>query len=160
MLDRPINGCLLYILVLAEVLTARAVRELLEGFPFTATERSAITEMKAAASDISRQLSRRLRRPSEVARILASLSDETLIFVLAKNKSAVVKRQVAACLTTYRTMKPVLTGKELKAFHIQPGPLYGKILTRLTEARLDGEVTSEAEERDLVQRMVRQHRTG
>jgi tRNA nucleotidyltransferase (CCA-adding enzyme) len=53
-------------------------------------------------------------------------------------------------LTTYRDVKPVLTGKELKALGLKPGPLYSTILARLTEARVDGDVKNEAEERALV----------
>jgi tRNA nucleotidyltransferase (CCA-adding enzyme) len=157
-LDRPINRWLLYVMALAEVLTARSLRELLGRFPFTEAERCAIVELRATASAISRQLSRRLRRPSEVARLLKSPSDETLIFLLARNKTAVAKRQIMAYLTIYRAVRPLLTGNDLHALHVQPGPLYGTILTRLREARLDGEVASEAEERDLVKRMVKEHR--
>ena len=51
-------------------------------------------------------------------------------------------------------------GKELHALGLSPGPLYGKILNRLLEARLDGEVRNEAEERDLVKRMVKNHRAA
>ncbi len=55
-------------------------------------------------------------------------------------------------------MKPALTGKELNALGLKPGPLYRTILARLTEARLDGEVKSEAEERALVKECVDQGR--
>ena len=57
------------------------------------------------------------------------------------------------CFSTYRNVKPTLTGKELKALGLKPGPLYRTILARLTEARLDGEVTSE--ERALVKDLCR-----
>jgi tRNA nucleotidyltransferase (CCA-adding enzyme) len=93
-------------------------------------------------------------RPSETVRLLTGLSDETLVFLLAKNASESAKQQIVAYLTTYRTIKPALTGTELTALGFTPGPLYSRILARLTEARLDGEVTSEAEERDLVKQFV------
>ena len=159
-LERPINRWIVYMMALAESLPVRAVRELFQRFPFTEAEQSAVVESRTTASVISRQLSQQMLRPSGVAQLLGSLSDETLIFLLAKNKSAEANRQVVSYLTIYRTVKPVLTGKKLKALHLPPGPLYGEILSRLTEARLNGEVTSEAEERDLVKRMMKKHRTG
>ena len=36
---------------------------------------------------------------------------------------------------------------------MKPGPLYRTILARLTEARLDGEVKTDAEERELVKEL-------
>ncbi|HVG01702.1 MAG TPA: hypothetical protein VM842_02380, partial [Nitrospira sp.] len=157
--DHLITQWLVYVMVLAEILTTRAIREMLDRLPFTEADRSAIIESRWTASAVSRQLSPRSRRPSEVARLLAGLSDETLVLLWSRSKPAIVKRQVAAYMTMYRTVRPVLTGKDLKALRLSPGPLYGKILTRLMEARLDGEVTNEAEERDLVKHMVKKHRT-
>ncbi|MBI4002243.1 MAG: CBS domain-containing protein, partial [Nitrospira defluvii] len=154
-LDRAISRWLVYAMALAEVLPEPAVHEVLERFPFTEAERTAINAARFLTQQVCRQLSRRpLLRPSETVRLLTGLSDETLVFLLAKNKSESAKRQISAYLTTYRTVKPALTGKELKALGIAPGPLYSTILARLTEARLDGEVKSDAEERDLVTQFV------
>ena len=154
-LDRTISRWLVYAMALVEVLPEPAVHEVLERFPFTEAERTAITSARFTTPHVCRQLSRRPPlRPSETVRLLTGLSDETLVFLLAKNTSESAKRQISAYLTTYRTIKPALTGKELKAFGFTPGPLYSTILTRLTEARLDGEVKSEADERDLVKQFV------
>lgn len=154
-LDRTISRWLVYAMALVEVLPEPAVHEVLERFPFTEAERTAITAARFTTPHVYRQLSRRPPlRPSETVRLLTGLSDETLVFLLAKNTSESAKRQISAYLTTYRTIKPALTGKELKAFGFTPGPLYSTILTRLTEARLDGEVKSEADERDLVKQFV------
>jgi tRNA nucleotidyltransferase (CCA-adding enzyme) len=156
--DHPISQWLVYVMALVQSLSDRAVQEILERFPFAEADRSAITESRSAGSAIPRQLSRRFRRPSEVARVLGGLTNETLVLLWARSRPAIVKRQIAAYLMTYRTVKPVLTGKELHALGLSPGPLYGKILNRLLAARLDGEVRNEAEERDLVKRMVKNYR--
>lgn len=154
-LDRTIDRWLVYAMALAEVLPDQAVHEMLERFPFTEEERAAITAARFLTLQVCRQLNRRVSlRPSETVRLLTGLSDETLVFLLAKNKSESAKRQLSTYLTTYRSVKPSLTGKELKALGVTPGPLYRTILARLTEARLDGEVKSDAEERDLAERLV------
>jgi tRNA nucleotidyltransferase (CCA-adding enzyme) len=160
-LDRAIRRWLVYLMALAEALPEQSVQELLERFPFTEAERSAITAARFTTQDVCRQLSRRPPPPpSETVRLLTGLPDETLVFLLAKNKSAVARQQIAAYLTTYRTIKPVLRGKDLTSFGLPPGPLYSRILARLTEARLNGEVTSEAEERDLVKQVMKENRIG
>ena len=158
--EHPLNQWLVWVMVLVEAISDRAVQEILDRFPFTEADRSAITESRSAARAISRQLGQRFRRPSEVARVLRGLTNETLVLLWARSRPAIVRRQIAAYLMTYRTVRPVLTGKELHALGLSPGPLYGKILNRLLEARLDGEVRNEAEERDLVKRMVKNHRAA
>jgi tRNA nucleotidyltransferase (CCA-adding enzyme) len=155
--DRTVRRWLVYFMALAEVLPEQSVHDVLERFPFTESERSAINAARFTTQHICRQLNRRTHlRPSETVRLLASLSDETLVFLLAKNKSETAKRHITTYLTTYRTVKPVLTGEELKSFGLAPGPLYGTILARLTEARLDGEVNSEVEERAMVKKFLAQ----
>ncbi|MDP9131852.1 MAG: prohead protease, partial [Nitrospirota bacterium] len=151
--DQTISPWLLYVMALAEALPEPAIQEVLERFPFTESERTGITAAGFTAQHVCRQLSRRPPlRPSETVRLLTGLSDEFLVFLLSMHTSKSAKREISAYLTTYRTVRPVLKGKQLKALGLTPGPLYSRILARLTEARLDGSVTSEAEERDLVTR--------
>ena len=81
------------------------------------------------------------------------------MFLLAKNASNTAKRYLSQYLTTYRDVKPALTGKALQALGLKPGPEYRTILERLTEARLNGEVQSEAEEQALVKELIARRRS-
>ncbi|MFO0701845.1 MAG: hypothetical protein U0236_21735 [Nitrospira sp.] len=101
-----------------------------------------------------RQLaSKRPLKPARVHHLLAGLSDETLLILMAKSKGDTVKRHISAFLTTYQHVKPILTGKDLKAMGLKPGPQF-KILDQLLDARLNGEVKTEADERQFVQQVV------
>ncbi len=160
-LDRTMNGWVVYAMALAEVMPDQAVRDFLKRFPFTEAERAAITEARFLTQPVCRTLSRRAPlRPSETVGLLTGLSEECLVFLLAKNTSELAKRHLSMYLTAYRDVKPALTGKELKTFGLRPGPLYRTILARLTEARLDGEVNSEAEERMLVKELADRSRSN
>ncbi|HEX2055769.1 MAG TPA: hypothetical protein VHF07_04710 [Nitrospiraceae bacterium] len=66
-----------------------------------------------------------------------------------------MKRQLSAFLTTYRHMSPTLTGADLKAMGLKPGPHYKRILATLLDARLNGELASDAEEREMAARLVK-----
>lgn len=158
-LDRPINGWLVYAMALAEAMPDQAVRDMLKRFPFVDAERDALNEARFLTQPACRTLSRRVPpKPSETVRVLTGLSEECLVFLLAQSLTESAKRQLSLFLTTYRNVKPSLTGKELSALGLKPGPLYRTILGRLTEARLDGEVKSEEEERALVKECVDQGR--
>ena len=94
-------------------------------------------------------------KPSETFRALCDLSDETLVFLMAKARSKRGKQNISNQFTTYRRIKPILRGNDLKAMGLEPGPLYNRTLERLLDARLNGEVKTETDERRLVRRLVK-----
>jgi len=51
-------------------------------------------------------------------------------------------------------VKPALTGDDLKAMGLKPGPHFKNVLDRLLDARLNGEVKTETEEKALVGRLL------
>jgi len=53
-----------------------------------------------------------------------------------------------------RYIKTTITGDDLLDMGLPPGPLFGKLLTRLREAWLDGEITNHTEERAYLERLI------
>jgi tRNA nucleotidyltransferase (CCA-adding enzyme) len=93
--------------------------------------------------------------PAETYRLLAGQRLETLLFVLAKTSSDVAQHQIVAYLDTYRFVKPRLSGHDLHAMGLIPGPRFRQVLDRVLEARLNGAVPNDAEDRALVQQLMR-----
>jgi tRNA nucleotidyltransferase (CCA-adding enzyme) len=99
-------------------------------------------------------------RPSQVYRLLADFSDETLVLLLAKQmgtrhgaRLSLLKRHLAAYVKN-KSVKTALTGRDLQAMGLKPGPQYKTILGKLLDARIDGMVKTEAEERALVEKQL------
>jgi len=154
-LDRKMDGWLVYMIGLLEVLPERAVTDVLKRFPFSESEARILKAARIGCKETIRRLGRRPPlKPGDTYRLLSGLSDETLLGLMVKSKGDLVKRQVSAFLTTHQHVKPILTGDDLKALGLKPGPRFKKILDRLLDARLNGEVKTEAEEREIVNRMV------
>jgi tRNA nucleotidyltransferase (CCA-adding enzyme) len=154
-LDRKMDVWLVYMMGLLEVLPERAVKDMLKRFPFSEQEASKLKMARVGCHNVVRRLaSKRPLKPADVYHLLTGLSDETLLIMMAKSKGETVKRQVSAFLTTYQHVKPVLTGGDLKVMGLKPGPKFKQILDHLLDARLNGEVKTEAEERQLVERMI------
>jgi tRNA nucleotidyltransferase (CCA-adding enzyme) len=88
---------------------------------------------------------------------LAEFSDETLVLLLARQVAIshkVLLSRLKRYLVSYvksRTVKTSLTGRDLQAMGLKPGPQYKTILGKLLDARIDGVITTEAEERTFVQ---------
>lgn len=155
-LDRKLDAWLVYFMAMMEVLPPRAVGETVKRLGLPARDADRIKDGHAAANAVLRRLARRpTPKPSETFRALNGLADETLLLLMAKAGPESVKRQVSAYLTTYQRVKPSLTGADLKAMGLKPGPQFKRILDRLLDARLDGEVTNEAGERELAKRLAR-----
>ena len=92
--------------------------------------------------------------PSRYCRLLEGLSIHASLGVSALTESDLVRQRLLEFLETLRFVHPELTGSDLLALGIPPGPGLGQLLRRLKDARLDGQVSSVAEERELVRRFV------
>ena len=151
-----IDGWLVPFMALMEGLSAKAVEEVLKRLAFPSRQADTIRAGHSVTDGVLRRLAGHPPpRPSETYRALAGLSEEVLLFMMAKTRSRSVTRQIAAYLTRFKQVKPLLTGADLKALGLKPGPIYKRILDRLLDARLNGKVKTEAEERELVKRMVK-----
>ena len=154
-LDRKMEVWLVYMMGLLELLPERGVKDVLKRFPFSEQEATRLKLACVGCHKVIRRLAtQRTLKPAEVYHLLSGLSDETLLLLMAKSKGESVKRQVSAFLTTYQHVKPMLTGTDLKAMGLKSGPEFKKILERLLDARLNGEVKTESEERDMVKRIA------
>ncbi len=100
-------------------------------------------------------------RRSQIFRLLENFSDEALVLLLAKQQRqqsvvrlSLLKRQLVAYMEN-RAMNTVLTGRDLQTMGLEPGPQYKTILGQLVDARIDGVVISEADERALAHRLLK-----
>jgi tRNA nucleotidyltransferase (CCA-adding enzyme) len=153
-LDRKMDVWLVYLMGLLEVLPERAVTDVLKRFPFSEQEATRLKMARVGCHHAMRRLaSKQPLKPSEVYHLLSGLSDETLLLLMAKSKGDTVKRHVSAFFTTYQHVKPVLTGSDLKAMGLKPGPKFKQVLEQLLDAHLNGEAKTEAEERQLAEKM-------
>ncbi len=154
-LDRPVDAWVVYLMALVDCLPRKAIGETLRRLRVPQREAEKVRAGRFESQRLLRQLQKRAApRPAEVYRLLEGQSDETLLFLMAKAKSESVKRHISAFLTVYQKVKPSLTGSDLKSMGLKPGPLYKRLLNRLLDARLNGEVRTEADERKLVTQLV------
>jgi tRNA nucleotidyltransferase (CCA-adding enzyme) len=92
--------------------------------------------------------------PSAIYRLLAEYSDSALSIFAVATDDALVRERVELFRARLRAIAPELTGNDLKRMGLPTGPTYRKILARLRDARLDGEITSRAEEEQLVRNQI------
>jgi tRNA nucleotidyltransferase (CCA-adding enzyme) len=91
---------------------------------------------------------------SQIYRVVDGLSEVAVMAVSRITESPVAARRLTQYLNELRLVSPQLNGRDLIAMGIPTGPLVGQLLRRLLEARLDREVSTEAEERQLVREIL------
>jgi len=88
--------------------------------------------------------------PSAVVRRLDRFAERTLLMARMLDVSPRVNGWLDRYMAEWRHVRPALTGDDLRALGLPPGPIYTRILDRLLAARLDGEVGDDVGERELV----------
>ena len=143
-------------MALMDMIPEKAVEEALTRLAVRPRQAEAIRAGRSSADRILRRLaSRPAAKPGETYRLLSGLPDETLLFLVARSKTDSMTRRLTAYVTTYRNVRPLVGGTDLKALGLKPGPRFKQILDRLLEARLNGEIKTKAEERALAKKLVK-----
>jgi tRNA nucleotidyltransferase (CCA-adding enzyme) len=93
--------------------------------------------------------------PSAIYRLLEKHPLEAIFATAIAVDSPLVREQLELYLTELRYIKPILDGDDLKEMGVPPGRRLGNTLRALHNAKLDGRVRTEGEERELVQRLLR-----
>ena len=100
-------------------------------------------------------------RPAQVYRLLADLPDDALVLLVAKGLAMRtvggghrLTRRLSRFLKHDRLATTILRGEDLKRLGLEPGPQFKTILDRLLDARLNGRVRTESDERAFVHRVA------
>ncbi len=90
-------------------------------------------------------------RTSEVYDLVQPYPARVLAVVWAATDNTLVQERLFRYQTEWRRVEPEITGDDLKAMGLEPGPLFGDLLRTLRDARLNGAVTTRDEEKALVE---------
>jgi tRNA nucleotidyltransferase (CCA-adding enzyme) len=96
----------------------------------------------------------RARRPSAVYRLLQPFPARVLAAAWVAAGSGRQQGQLLHYQTEWRLVEPEITGDDLKGMGLRPSPLFGQLLEVLRDARLDGKVSTQAEEQVVLQELL------
>jgi len=83
--------------------------------------------------------------PAEIYDVLSQQTLETVLYAMAVAPQG-LKKEVAKYLLEWRKLRPALSGEELKAMGIPPGPVYSEILREILHEKLRGRLKSKEDE--------------
>lgn len=140
---------LIYFGLVAYQWSAKDADEFAARMRFSNAEAETLKQIVALREETKSLTAARLQ-PSAIHRMLSGYSDEALVVAsMAADEERVCER-IHAFRTRWRDIAPELTGNDLKRLGISPGPTYRDILSRLQDARLDGQVSDRGQEEEFV----------
>ena len=92
--------------------------------------------------------------PSQIASTLQPFRGRVLMVAYAALGDSNAASRIRRFYSEWRLVKTAVTGEDLRAMGLKPGPVFAVILDRLLAARLDGEVTDEIGERELLAQIL------
>jgi tRNA nucleotidyltransferase (CCA-adding enzyme) len=143
----------LVLLALAAHLRGEAAQAWVARWGPPAPMRAAI----AHARDGAPALARRLARAADAGaahEALRGVPTLTAAWAHALARGSRVRRHVLDHLGTWRALPSLLTGEDLKALGLAPGPLFGRLLASLRTAQVAGRVRTRAEAEAWVRRAL------
>jgi len=96
----------------------------------------------------------KLNQTSSMYHLLKSYPARVLAVVWIASESDLVRERSLHYQTDWQSVEAEITGDDLKAMGLDPGPLFGELLTALRDARLNGTVSTRDEEIALVKQLL------
>ena len=142
-----------WIMLFADI-GADEAKSLCEHLALTKALTSSITASTRLAEHIS-LLEDAALRPSQITKLLDEYMEPALEAAwLWSADGSVAQARIATYASDWRQQRSSITGHELKAMGLIPGPRYRRILERLRFAWIDGEVGTVEAEQLLLQRLL------
>ncbi|HDD23940.1 MAG TPA: CCA tRNA nucleotidyltransferase, partial [Chloroflexi bacterium] len=150
----PADRTFLYLALMTYRLEREALHELTDRLRLTRSDADDLLllfDLKAALPQLGK-----LRRPSTVHHLLEPYPSRVLAAAWVATDRRRPREYLFSYETTWRHVQPMLSGDDLMALGVPPGPIYRNLLNGLRDARLDGRVHTRDEEEALLQTLLQE----
>jgi tRNA nucleotidyltransferase (CCA-adding enzyme) len=149
-IDEPIDRGRLFLMGLLSGLPGDELRAALARLTVPETVENRMLAEIALARETASAFP--LPDPVRVWELLSRLTPEAVLFAMAVAGREDAKHQISHYLLVQRAVRPLLTGHDLKALGIPPGPIYSELLDGILRERLRGRLSSREDELAYVQK--------
>ncbi|MBI2460353.1 MAG: CCA tRNA nucleotidyltransferase [Candidatus Rokubacteria bacterium] len=139
----PETARCLYLLALTEPLRPDGVEAWERRLALPPPPRELLERCRREALSLARALGR-AAGSSEAYFQLRAVPEAVGAWALVLARGGPARRHLTEHLARWRWLRPLLSGEDLKALGLAPGPLYRQLLDRLLAAQLEGRITTRA----------------
>jgi len=93
---------------------------------------------------------------SAVYRMFHGLPIEIMLYMAARSRDDSIRKYTSLYMTKLRNVRNDLDGETLQQLGLKHGPLFGEIISKLLEARLDEEIKNVDDEKALAVRLIKE----
>jgi len=151
---RVIDVWLVFFMGLISGLRQSEIHAVCRRFVFSKGEELRILSFFQSEAVAAKILARGTVRPSEIYRALEPLSYEVIITLLARVPNPVAVARVKEFLAASHGIRISVSGHDLHACGLEPGPHYQKIFRAVLNAKLDGKLADKHAEFHLARRIA------
>ena len=154
-LEQRYERWIIYFYGLIDSLKEEEIKELCQRLTMNDKLRKKVIEGKLQADQALLQIFSWIntdQRPkrSEIYNVLAPLSTESKLFMMAKTTQVTTRRYISLYFTQLKDTKSLLRGTDLIQMGMKSGPTIKKALTGLLQARLDEQVITRQDEMEYI----------
>lgn len=151
----PVESWLVYFMGLIEPLGADKAAEICAKLAFRKEESRKINRFRQIRQGFISGLKRKDIKPAQIIAGLSPLSYEAIILLRSKYKNRCLRKHIDDFLGVYRDIKLYVNGSDILSLGIAPGPVYQKILAKVMEAKLNGQVKTRQDEIELIKTITK-----
>lgn len=138
--------------VLLENLDIKEIEEFCIRYNFTREERKTLITCISETEKIAEKLKTPEINPSSIYYLLESFPPETLLLVMGRTKSTMVKKRIYLYLSHLQKVDLLINGNDLKRMGYKPSPLFARILRETKRAKLNGALKTKKDEIEFVRK--------
>jgi len=134
-------------------------RTLLKRLQFSPKQEEAFIRIVEDVHSVRKKLmewQRGEQKQSDLFFLLAHLSIEAELYIMATGKTEFVRKQLSHHLSRLKNTGIEIAGDDLKSMGLTPGPAYSRILNEILRAKLDGEATDRQAQINLALELIRE----
>lgn len=146
--DRP----LVYMLLLTSDMKEPEALEVMQRLKAKNSWIKTAAAVRTHEKKIHQTLEKKTSSASAVHAALKHLSYEALIYLAIASESEASVKRIEEFITKLKGIKPRVTGADLKKMGMKPGPVFSEILEAVSEAKLNGGLSTKKEEMDFVKK--------
>ncbi len=91
---------------------------------------------------------------AEIFNLLNTTKTELILYMMVCTTSRMAKKRISNYHTRLRNVSITISGKELLSMGLSPGPLFGKILQSVVEAKLNGKLKTREDELQFARKKI------
>ncbi len=148
-MDEQAEDWQVYLLALCGGAHGRDVHRLTQRLHFPKRRERDFFTMRTSMQHCRDQFMRWLKDPgklSKLSQILEPVPVEGLLYLMAKRPNEEVRRHISLYLNKLQNVELEITGDDVVAMGVEPGPGVGRVLTKVRAAKMDGHATDRESE--------------